>query len=75
MKAKDRAVAVCLNEEDLPLIDKRSDIFEIDYDIYFRKQVLEQFEELRLIDGVSEILERFKPKPKKKVEKQLILFD
>ena len=75
LKIKDRAVAVCLNEEDLPLIDKRSDIFEIDYDIYFRKQVLEQFEELRLIDGVSEILERFKPKPKKKVEKQLILFN
>tara|TARA_R110000796_G_scaffold123761_4_gene238219 strand:- start:35036 stop:37516 length:2481 start_codon:yes stop_codon:yes gene_type:complete len=77
LKPKDRAVAVCLNEEDLPLIDKRPDIFEIDYGVYFRKQVLEQFEELKLIDGVSEILEKLKPEPKnkKKVEKQLILFD
>jgi len=74
LKPKERAVAICLNEEDLKLIDERSDIFEIDYDVYFKKQVLEQFEELRLIKEVDEICERFHQETKKKVEDQLILF-
>ena len=75
LKPKERAVAICLNEEDLKLIDERPDIFEIDYNIYFQKQVLEQFEELRLIKEVDEICERFHQETKKKVENQLILFD
>ena len=60
IKARDRQTAICLNEEDLPLIDSRKDIFEIDYDKFFEKQVLDQLKEFKYIESVKDILEEYK---------------
>jgi len=59
LKAKERRDAICLNEEDLHLIDKNTDIFEIDYDRFFRKQVLDQLDEFALIPSVKLALEQY----------------
>lgn len=58
-KPKDRQTAICLNEEDLALIGKRKDIFELDYEIFFKKQVLDQLKEFNKIDNVKNILEEY----------------
>ena len=60
LKPKERQTAICLNEEDLHLIDKNKSIFEIDYDTYYKKQVTEQLQEFDLIPNVKNILENEK---------------
>jgi hypothetical protein len=60
MKSRDRQTAICLNEEDLHLVDKRKDVFELDYDIFFKKQVLDQLKEFNKIESVKNILEEYK---------------
>jgi len=57
IKIKERQKAICLNSEDLKYIDERKDVFEIDYDVYFKKQVLEQLDEFKLIDRIKNLLE------------------
>ena len=42
------------------MIDKRKDIFELDYDTFFKKQVLDQLDEFNKIDSVKNILEEYK---------------
>ena len=69
LKPKDRQTAVCLNEEDLGLIDARKDIFEIDYDKFFEKQVIDQLKEFKYIDVVKTILEEYKEIIKEKLVK------
>ena len=59
IKIKERQTAICLNEEDLHLIDDRKEIFEIDYETYFSKQVLEQLEEFKLIGNVDNLLQQY----------------
>jgi len=59
LKPKERQTAICLNEEDLHLIDDRKDIFEIDWETYFEKQVLEQLKEFELIDEVKNLLSEY----------------
>ena len=68
LKAKDRQKAICLNDEDLKYIDERSDVFEIDYDVYFQKQVYEQLEEFALIPEVGNMLKAYKGYQKKLVK-------
>ena len=60
LKKKDKQRAICLNEEDLKYIGNRDDIFEIDYDVYFDKQVVQQLEGFALIPEVEAILETYK---------------
>ena len=60
MKSRDRQTAICLNEEDLKLIETRKDIFEIDYETFFKKQVLDQLKEFNKIESVKNILEEYK---------------
>jgi DNA polymerase elongation subunit (family B) len=60
MKSRDRQTAICLNEEDLHLVDDRKDVFELDYDTFFKKQVLDQLKEFNKIDSVKNILEEYK---------------
>ena len=60
LKPKERQTAICLNEEDLHLIDKHNEIFEIDYDTYYKKQVTEQLKEFDLIPNVKKLLENEK---------------
>ena len=48
-----------MNEEDLHLIDNRKDVFEIDWETYFEKQVLEQLKEFELIDEVKNLLSEY----------------
>ena len=43
-----------------PVIDERDDLFEIDYDTYFSKQVLEQLKEFRYIESVANVLDEYK---------------
>jgi hypothetical protein len=60
LKPRDRQTAICLNEEDLELIEKRKDVFELDYDTFFAKQVLDQLKEFNKIESVKNILEDYK---------------
>jgi len=60
IKPRDRQTAICLNEEDLGFIDSRKDVFEIDYDKFFEKQVIDQLKEFKYIDSVKVILEEYK---------------
>ena len=59
LKKKERRDAICLNEEDLHLIDTHTHIFELDYDRFFEKQVLNQLEEFALIPSVNTALEQY----------------
>ena len=65
LKKGDRQKAICLNEADLKFIDERSDIFSIDYDVYFKKQIYEQLEEFALIPEVKTMLNAYKGYVKK----------
>jgi DNA polymerase elongation subunit (family B) len=67
MKSRDRQTAICLNEEDLKLIETRKDIFEIDYETFFKKQVLDQLKEFNKIESVKNILDEYKEIIKEKV--------
>ena len=69
LKPRDRQTAICLNEEDLTLIDKRNDVFELDYDTFFKKQVLDQLKEFNKIESVKNILEEYKEIIKEKLVK------
>ncbi len=60
LKKKDKQRAICLNDEDLKHIDSRKDIFEIDYDVYFQKQIYEQLEEFALIPEIKDMLVSYK---------------
>ena len=59
IKIKQRQQAICLNEEDLKLIDDRKDVFELDYETFFKKQVLDQLEEFDKIDEVKSLVENY----------------
>jgi len=59
-----RNKAICLLEEDLEKAKTNPDLFEIDYDIYFRKQVLDQLEEFDLIPSVKNVIAEYKEKMK-----------
>ena len=63
IKIKQRQQAICLNEEDLNLIDDRKDVFELDYDIFFKKQVLDQLEEFNKIDEVKLLVDNYSTEP------------
>jgi len=59
-----RSKAICLLQEDMHLIDSRKEVFELDYDMYFKKQVLDQLKEFSLIECVNTVLEEYKEKTK-----------
>ena len=59
-KIKQRQQAICLNEEDLHLIDDRTDVFELDYETFFKKQVLDQLDEFDKIDDVKNLVESYR---------------
>ena len=59
LKVNQRQKAICLNEKDLKLIDERKDVFQLDYEIFFKKQVLDQLEEFDKISDVKIILENY----------------
>ncbi len=61
-KSKDRAKVICLKKDDLNLIDERTDIFTINYDEYFKKQVITPLEEFDLIDTVNCVIREYKRK-------------
>ena len=56
LKPKERHDAICINEENLTLIDKNSDKFKINYDVFFKKQVLDQIDEFKWIPSVKQVL-------------------
>ena len=58
IKPKDRQTSICLNEEDLKLIETRKDIFEIDYEIYVTNQLMKPL--LQLFGLVLEYIPKFK---------------
>ena len=60
VKPNQRNKAICILEEELELIDKNKDKFSIDYDTFFKKQVIEQLEEFQIIPQVKKALDEYK---------------
>ena len=60
LKIKQRQQAICLNEEELHLVDERKDVFEIDYETFFNKQVLDQLDEFNKIEDVKNLVETYR---------------
>ena len=59
VKPNQRNKAICILEEELELIDKNKDKFSIDYDTFFKKQVIEQLEEFQIIPQVKKALDEY----------------
>ena len=59
LKPKERHDAICINEEDLSLIDSNSDKFKVNYDVFFKKQVLDQIDEFKWIPTVKSVLDEY----------------
>ncbi len=59
-KIKQRQQAICLNEDDLHLVDERKDVFELDYETFFKKQVLDQLDEFDKIEEVKNLVETYR---------------
>ena len=59
-KKADRNKAICLLDEHLHFIDERKDLFELDYDTYFQKQVIDQLMEFEHIPYLAKIIEEYK---------------
>ncbi len=59
IKPNQRNKAICILEEELDLINKNKDKFSIDYDTFFKKQVIEQLEEFDLIPQVKKALDEY----------------
>jgi DNA polymerase elongation subunit (family B) len=66
IKDKDRTKAICLLEEDLGLIETSKHIFEVDYNEYFNKQVIQQLDEFKKIESVNAVLKKYKATLKEK---------
>lgn len=64
LKPKERHKTICIPLDELDLIDKRTDLFEIDYETYFDKQVIQQLKEFSHIEKVKEVLEEYNNKLK-----------
>ena len=60
MKPRERNTAICINEEQLNLIDDHTDKFELDYDTWFKKQILDQIEEFAEIPSVKNVVDGYK---------------
>jgi DNA polymerase elongation subunit (family B) len=60
LKPRERNTAICLNEEQLNLIDENPDKFKLDYDTFFQKQILDQIEEFDQIPSVKKVVEEYK---------------
>ena len=58
-KVKERHKAICINEDDLHLIDQNNDKFEIDYDILFYKQCIVPVEEFKQMPYIEQLLEKY----------------
>lgn len=59
-KPKERHDSICLLPADLHFIDERTDLFEIDYTVYFAKQVTDQLEPFNHIQQVADVLKQYK---------------
>jgi DNA polymerase I len=55
-----RSVVICLNEEDLHFIGNKNEIFELDYDLFYKKQVVDQLTEFVHIEYVDDVLKQYK---------------
>ena len=62
LKPKKRHSAICINDENLNLIDLNKDKFTIDYETIFNKQILEQLKEFDLIPNVKKIINEYEEK-------------
>ena len=60
IKPRERNKAICVLEEDLPMVKAHPELFEIDYNTYFSKQVLEQISEFDSIESVKNVIEEYK---------------
>jgi len=53
LKPKDRTQVICVKDEQLPDLTKHPELFELDWDTFFHKQVVEQLEEFDHIPSVK----------------------
>ena len=58
LKPKDRHDAICLRPEDFSIIDN-NDKFEIDYDKFFEKQIIQPLREFDKIPKVKQVLQQY----------------
>lgn len=60
LKKADRTQVICINDDKLEEVDKHPDLFLIDWDTFFQKQVLKQLDEFKLIPSVKAALDEYK---------------
>ena len=59
LKPKKRHRAICVLDDQLDLLEKENEYFELDYDTFFKKQIYEQLEEFNEIDYIKTVLEEY----------------
>ena len=60
LKKHERTRVICVKDETLPELTKHPDVFELDWDYFFQKQVLDQLEEFDLIPTVKTAISEYR---------------
>lgn len=60
LKPRERTQVICVNDELLPELTKHPELFELDWDTFMQKQIIDQIEEFAHIDSVKIALEKYK---------------
>lgn len=60
LKKNQRTQVICVKDDQLSLLNSNKDIFEIDWNTFFKKQVLDQLDEFNLIEAVKTAIEEYK---------------
>ena len=59
LKKNKRHTAICIPDDKFNKLSSNPDLFEIDYDMFMKKQILEQMKEFSHIDTVKEALKNY----------------
>lgn len=60
VKPKDRTQVICVKDEHLSELTKHPELFELDWDTFYAKQVLEQLQEFAHIESVQRAIDMYK---------------
>ena len=60
LKSKDRTKVICINDDLLGELTKHPELFDLDWNTFFDKQVLEQLDEFSHIDSVKTAIAEYK---------------
>ena len=59
LKPKKRHRAICVLDDQLDLLQKENEYFKLDYDTFFKKQLLEQIDEFKEIPYIEDVLKEY----------------